>query len=59
MTARQEIVKEEGDYNDKLLSVEAKIFIGLTDGEALRLGSQHNLNGHLTHEMTHRDYVRN
>ena len=52
-------MKEEGNHNEKLLSVEAKIFIGLTDGEALRLGSRHNLNGHLTHEMTHRDYVRN
>ena len=59
MTARQELVKEEGNHNDKLLSVEAKIFIGLTDGEALCLGSRHNLNGHLTHKMTHRDDVRN
>ena len=36
VTTRQELVKE-GKHNDKLPSVEARIFIGLTDGEALRL----------------------
>ena len=33
-------MKEEGNHNEKLLSVEAKIFIAQTDGEALRLGSE-------------------
>ena len=30
---------------------------GLSDDEALRLASQHNVNGHFVHKMTHHDYV--
>ena len=55
ITARQQLAKEE--TMGKMEYVEAKIFIGLTDGEALRLGSRYNANGHLTHEMTHQEYV--
>ena len=35
----------------------AYVYCGLTDEEALRLASRHNINGHYTHEMTHKDYV--
>lgn len=30
---------------------------GLSDDEALRLASRHNVNGHFVHKMTHRNYV--
>ena len=33
------------------------VYCGLTDEEALRLASRHNINGHYNHKMTHRDYV--
>ena len=35
----------------------AYVYCGLTDEEALRLASGHNINGHYTHEMTYKDYV--
>lgn len=38
-------------------SVHAIVYVGLTDEEALRLASRHNINGHYNHSMTHRDYV--
>lgn len=34
------------------------VYCGLTDDEALRLAARHNINGHFSHAMTHRDYVR-
>ena len=55
VVARQQLSDEDGLA--ALNVVEAKIFIGLTDGEALHLGSRHNINGHTKHDMTHRDYV--
>ena len=33
------------------------VYCGLSDEEALRLASRHNVNGHFIHKMTHRDYV--
>ena len=33
------------------------VYCGLTDEEALRLASRHNINGHYNHKMTHRNYV--
>lgn len=33
------------------------VYCGLTDEEALRLAMRHNVNGHFTHGLTHRDYV--
>ena len=33
------------------------VYCGLTDEEALRLASRHNINGHYNHKMTHCDYV--
>ena len=35
----------------------AFVYCGLTNEEALRLASRHNVNGHFNHEMTHKDYV--
>lgn len=38
-------------------SILAEVYVGLSDDEALRLASRHNVNGHFVHKMTHRDYV--
>ena len=57
VSAKQQLLQEKGPNSHQMEMVEAKIFFNLTDGEALRLGSRHNRNGHLTHEMSHRDYV--
>lgn len=37
--------------------VQAIVYVGLTDEEALRLAMRHNKNGHFNHRLTHRDYV--
>ena len=55
--ARAELHAENPD-NQLLAQVLAEVYIGLTDGEALRLASRHNANGHFRHRMTHRDYVK-
>ena len=54
--ARQALLAE----NPSLLSfsmVHAIVFVGLTDREALRLASRHNINGHYNHKMTNHDYM--
>ena len=33
------------------------IYCGLTNEEALRVATHHNVNGHFHHAMSHRDYV--
>ena len=38
-------------------TAKAMIYCGLTDEEALRVASRHNVNGHFNHLMTHHDYV--
>ena len=38
-------------------SILAEVYVGLSDDEALRLASQHNVNGHFVHKMTHHDLV--
>ena len=57
VSAKQQLLQESVTHCNQLETVEPKVFFGLTDGEALQLGSRHNQNGHLTHEMSHRDYV--
>ena len=54
--ARKEIAKKFPDYM-LLQQIHAEVYIGLTNDEALRLASRHNVNGHFVHRMTHRDYV--
>ena len=54
--ARQSLL-EENPSQDEFSTVHAVVYAGLTDEEALRLASRHNINGHYNHKMTHRDYV--
>ena len=37
--------------------VNADVYVGLTDDEALRLALRHNQTSHFTHKITHRDLV--
>ena len=55
-TARAELYKEYPD-NSMFRDILAEIYVGLTDDEALRLASRHNVNGHFIHTMNHWDYV--
>lgn len=54
--ARADLHKE---YPDKPIfsQILAEVYVGLSDDEALRLSSRHNVNGHFIHKMTHRDHV--
>lgn len=54
--ARIELHEEHPD-NPLFATILAEVYAGLSDDEALRLGSRHNINGHFIHKMTHRDYV--
>ena len=54
--ARKAVALKHTD-NMMLQKTLAKVYVGLTDDEALRLSSRHNINGHFVHKMTHRDYV--
>ena len=54
--ARAELHREQPD-NPLYATILAEVYVGLTDDEALRLASRHNINGHFIHKMTHRDYV--
>ena len=54
--ARQK-VSAEYPGNTILKHILAEVYVGLSDDEALRLASCHNINGHFVHKMTHRDYV--
>lgn len=54
--ARAELHKENPD-NPLFSNILAEVYVGLTDDEALRLASRHNINGHFIHKMTHRNYV--
>jgi hypothetical protein len=55
-TARAELHRKHPD-NPLFGKILAEVYTGLTDDEALRLSSRHNVNGHFIHKMTHRDYV--
>ena len=57
-TARAHLHREHPE-KPIFANILAEIYVGLTDDEALRLSSRHNVNGHFIHKMTHRDYVRN
>ena len=54
--ARAELHRENPE-NHLFQSILAEIYVGLTDDEALRLASRHNVNGHFIHSMTHWDNV--
>ena len=54
--ARAELHREQPD-NPLYATILAEVYVGLSDDEALRLASRHNINGHFIHKMTHRDYV--
>lgn len=56
--ARAELHQEQPD-NPLFTNILAEVYVGLSDDEALRLASRHNVNGHYIHKMTHRDYVSN
>ena len=50
--ARIELHQEQPD-NPLFTTILAEVYVGLTDNEALRLSSRHNVNGHFIHKMTH------
>lgn len=54
--ARQALLTEHPEET-VYAHVYCMVYCGLTDEEALRLASRHNINGHYNHKMTHRDYV--
>lgn len=55
--ARKEVSSKHPENNILLKHILAEVYVGLSDDEALRLASRHNINGHFVHKMTHRDYV--
>lgn len=54
--ARAQLHQEQPN-NALFATILAEVYVGLSDDEALRLASRHNINGHFIHKMTHRDYV--
>ena len=58
VSAQQSILEENDAFAKDFSKVYALVYINLTDEEALRVASRHNINGHFNHKMTHRDYVR-
>ena len=58
ITAKQELANKYPD-SQQYKSMLAHVYIGLSDEEALRLATRHNINGHFNHHLTHRDYVSN
>ena len=54
--AKSQLAQEIPD-NDMYKVVNAEVYVGLTDDEALRLAQRHNQNSHFTHKVTHRDLV--
>ena len=55
LKAKQQLI-EEGCLNPKV-HVWCNIYSYLDDEEALWLASRHNINGHFSHKMSHRNYV--
>ena len=55
-TAKKELA-EEYPHNPFYKKVEAVVYAGLSDEQALRLALRHNVNGHFVHKMTFRDLV--
>lgn len=53
--AKAELFHE--NHNPLHNQINAEVYIGLNNKEALRLASRHNENGHFIHRMTHKDYV--
>ena len=53
-TAKKELA-EEYPQNPFYKSVEASVYAGLTDEQALRLALRHNVNGHFVNKMTFRE----
>ena len=43
--------------NPLYATILAEVYAGLSDDQALRLGSRHNINEHFIHKTTHRNYV--
>ena len=56
MTARQQLAAEYYDH-DEFRNVWGFVYCSLSDEELLRPSMRHNINGHLSHKVTHRDYV--
>jgi hypothetical protein len=54
VTARKQLTVE----NDTFSTVNASIYVGLTDDEALHFAKRHNVNSSLTHKVTHKDYIQ-
>ena len=54
--AKSQLSQEVPD-NRLFKSVNAEVYVGLTDNEALRLALRHNQNSRFTHKVTHRDLV--
>ena len=55
LKVKQKLI-EEGYLNPKI-HVWCNIYSYLNDEEALWLASRHNINGHFSHKMSHRNYV--
>ena len=58
ITAKQELANKYPN-SQEYKSILAHIYVGLSDEEALRLATRHNINGHFNHHLAHRDYVSN
>ena len=56
LKAKQELI-EEGYLNPKMY-IWCNIYSYLDDEETLWLDSCHNINGHFSHKMSHRNHVR-
>ena len=55
-TAKKELA-EEYPQNPFYKTVEASVYVGLNDEQALHLALRHNVNGHFVHKMTFWDLV--
>jgi hypothetical protein len=54
--AKSQLVQELPD-NSFYQHVNAKVYVGLTNEQCLRLAQRHNNNSHFMHSVTHRDLV--
>lgn len=54
--AKLQLIQEIPDI-PHFKDVNAEVYVGLSDEQALRLSQRHNQNSHFTHAITHRDLV--
>ena len=56
LVAKNQLMAEYPD-NPFFKVMTAKVYVGLSDEEALRLAQRHNMNSHFIHKVTHHDLV--